>query len=186
MKRLIVFDLDGTLAESKSPLDPAMSKLLHKLLGIVRVAVISGDLLHWDRLGLVRYAPFQYIDFARLNNKDASLFPIAIPNHVGKMQMAILHRPLSPGTLPEETVYKGKEHIVNLDHISIWILYCPMPHEGIEPQHIGLFNSHHRLATPVSPWERLKIGGGTPPILTKHGWLIIYHGVTNLAMENEN
>ena len=23
----------------------------------------------------------------------------------------------------------------------------------------------------------LKIGGGTPPILTRHGWLIVYHGV---------
>ncbi|HEY5509660.1 MAG TPA: HAD-IIB family hydrolase [Prolixibacteraceae bacterium] len=42
MKRLIVFDLDGTIAESKSPLDPEMSKLLYNLLGIVRVAVISG------------------------------------------------------------------------------------------------------------------------------------------------
>jgi phosphomannomutase len=29
MKKLIVFDLDGTLAESKSPLDAEMSRLLH-------------------------------------------------------------------------------------------------------------------------------------------------------------
>ena len=42
MKELIVFDLDGTLAESKSPLDTEMSTLLHELLGIVKVAVISG------------------------------------------------------------------------------------------------------------------------------------------------
>lgn len=42
MKRLIVFDLDGTLAESKSSLEPEMSSLLHDLLGIVKVAVISG------------------------------------------------------------------------------------------------------------------------------------------------
>lgn len=42
MKKLIVFDLDGTLAESKSPLDAEMSGLLHDLLGIVKVAVISG------------------------------------------------------------------------------------------------------------------------------------------------
>jgi len=42
MKKLIVFDLDGTLAESKAPLDPEMSRLLHDLLGIVKVAVISG------------------------------------------------------------------------------------------------------------------------------------------------
>ena len=42
MKKLIVFDLDGTLAESKSSLDTEMSALLHDLLGIVKVAVISG------------------------------------------------------------------------------------------------------------------------------------------------
>jgi HAD superfamily hydrolase (TIGR01484 family) len=42
MKKLIVFDLDGTLAKSKSPLDAEMSILLHKLLGTAKVAVISG------------------------------------------------------------------------------------------------------------------------------------------------
>jgi len=42
VKKLIVFDLDGTLAGSKSPLDSEMSELLHHLLSIVKVAVISG------------------------------------------------------------------------------------------------------------------------------------------------
>ena len=42
MKKLIVFDLDGTLAESKSSLDAEMARLLNSLLGIVKVAVISG------------------------------------------------------------------------------------------------------------------------------------------------
>jgi phosphomannomutase len=42
VKKLIVFDLDGTLAESKSSLDTEMGGLLHELLGIVKVAVISG------------------------------------------------------------------------------------------------------------------------------------------------
>src|ERR1700730_4858200 len=42
VKKLIVFDLDGTLAGSKSPLDSEMSGLLHDLLLIVRIAVISG------------------------------------------------------------------------------------------------------------------------------------------------
>jgi predicted GH43/DUF377 family glycosyl hydrolase len=53
--------------------------------------------------------------------------------------------------------------------------------DGLKPNQVGLFNSHYRLATPVSPWERLKIGGGTPPILTRHGWLILYHGVSEIA-----
>ena len=42
MKKLIVFDLDGTLAESKSALDAEMAARLHDLLGVVKVAVISG------------------------------------------------------------------------------------------------------------------------------------------------
>ena len=42
MKRLIVFDLDGTIAQSKSSLDDEMSTLLGELLSIVKVAVISG------------------------------------------------------------------------------------------------------------------------------------------------
>jgi phosphomannomutase len=42
MKKLIVYDLDGTLAESKSSLDAEMAALLHDLVGIVKVAVISG------------------------------------------------------------------------------------------------------------------------------------------------
>jgi phosphomannomutase len=42
VKKLIVFDLDGTLAESKSPVDAEMSRLLHDLLGVVKVAIISG------------------------------------------------------------------------------------------------------------------------------------------------
>ncbi len=42
MKKLIVYDLDGTLAESKSVLAATMSALLHDLLGMVKVAIISG------------------------------------------------------------------------------------------------------------------------------------------------
>lgn len=41
-KKIIVFDLDGTLAESKQPLDAEMSELLDSLLKKYYVAVISG------------------------------------------------------------------------------------------------------------------------------------------------
>jgi phosphomannomutase len=39
---LLAFDLDDTLAPSKSPLDPEMAHLLGELLGVVEVCVISG------------------------------------------------------------------------------------------------------------------------------------------------
>jgi phosphomannomutase len=69
VKKLIVFDLDGTLAGSKSPLDSEMSGLLHDLLLIVKVAVISGgdwpqfekqllsNLPHDDRLANLSLLP---------------------------------------------------------------------------------------------------------------------------------
>ena len=42
MKRLVVFDLDGTLAQSKASIDSEMAELLGKLLGTVKAALISG------------------------------------------------------------------------------------------------------------------------------------------------
>ncbi|WGQ11367.1 HAD-IIB family hydrolase [Pedobacter gandavensis] len=42
MKKLIIFDLDGTLAESKAAIDPEMSVCLNDLLQVAQVAIISG------------------------------------------------------------------------------------------------------------------------------------------------
>jgi predicted GH43/DUF377 family glycosyl hydrolase len=143
-----------------------------------RIALaISEDLFHWVRIGLAAFEPFECIDFVNVDNKDASIFPVAIPNHAGKLQLALLHRPLFPGTRPEDIACKASPRIVDRDHESIWISYCPMPAAGMAPHRSGLLNSHHRLASPVSAWEHLKIGGGAPPMMTPLGWLILYHGV---------
>ena len=158
----------------------AMIYTAHSAIGPRIAFAISKDLFHWKRLGLATFESFMGIDFAHVDNKDASLFPIVIPNHAGKMQLGILHRPLFPGTLPEETACQAACREVDIEHESIWISYCPMGLDDPEAHHFGLFNSHHRLASPVSPWERLKIGGGTPPILTRHGLLIVYHGVNEV------
>lgn len=45
MKKLIIFDLDGTLAESKQPLTDPMAVLISELLAYTKVAVISGGAL---------------------------------------------------------------------------------------------------------------------------------------------
>lgn len=80
MKKLIVFDLNGTLALSKSSLGSEMAALLHDLLGIIKMAVISGgdwpqfetqllsNLLHDERFVNLSLLPtcgtmfFQYVD----------------------------------------------------------------------------------------------------------------------------
>jgi predicted GH43/DUF377 family glycosyl hydrolase len=141
---------------------------------------ISKDLFNWKRLGLAKFESYRGIDFVHVDNKDASLFPLALPNHAGKMQLALLHRPLFAGTRPEEMAcHKGRRD-VDPDHESIWISYSPIPPEGAGCEDLGLFNSHHRLASPVNAWARLKVGAGTPPVLTRLGWLVIYHGVCQI------
>ncbi len=147
-----------------------------------RIALaLSEDLFHWQRLGLATFAPYHGVKFGDVDNKDASLFPVAIPNPSKHPELAILHRPLFPGTRPHETACHPTSREVDLDRESIWISYCPTTLGSRALNHLGQFTSHHRLAAPVAPWERLKIGGGTPPILTKHGWLIIYHGVSEMT-----
>ncbi|MFY9659738.1 MAG: hypothetical protein WAJ97_03890 [Terriglobales bacterium] len=142
-------------------------------------AATSKDLFHWQRLGLVPFAAYQGIDLRNVDDKDACLFPTAIPNPSGEPELAMLHRPLFPGTRPEETAYAPASRDLNIGRESIWISYRPVSLEAFQPS-LEIQFSHHRLATPVSPWERLKIGCGTPPILTRHGWLIVYHGVREI------
>ena len=143
-----------------------------------RIALaISEDLFHWERLGLAVFLPHDGLHFNNVANKDGSVFPTAIEDPSGQPAMALIHRPLFPGTRPEETVHKSDSRWVDLEKECIWISYSSNTLESGKPNQVCLFTSHNRLASPVVPWERLKIGGGTPPILTRHGWMIIYHGV---------
>jgi beta-1,2-mannobiose phosphorylase / 1,2-beta-oligomannan phosphorylase len=147
-----------------------------------RIALaLSRDLLDWERRGVVTFAPYEGVDFGNVDDKDASVFPVAIPNPSGRPELALLHRPLLPGTRPEDIAVRPATRRVELDRESIWISYCPTGLDLADPGRALEFSSHHRLATPVSPWERLKIGGGAPPIRCKHGWLIVYHGVSEIA-----
>ena len=93
----------------------------------------SKDLFHWQRLGLATFLPYDGIEFDGVDNKDASVFPVAIPDPSGKPALAMLHRPLFPGTRPEETVRDPAAREVDLHRESIWISYCPMTTEGVSP-----------------------------------------------------
>jgi len=145
-----------------------------------RIALaVSEDIFHWRRLGLANFASADGIDFGTVDDKDASLFPAVIPDPSEEPELALLHRPLFPGTRPEETACSPATREVDVDRESIWISYCKMTLDR-RPFRAGKFTFHHRLASPVAPWERLKIGGGTPPILTRYGWMIVYHGVSEI------
>ena len=85
----------------------------------------SDDLFHWKRLGLATYAHWHGIELGNVDDKDASLFPVAIPNSTGKLELGMLHRPLFAGTQPKETARHHGKREVDLDRESIWISYCP-------------------------------------------------------------
>lgn len=138
-----------------------------------RIAIaVSDDLFHWRRLGLAIFQPFHDLPFDSVDDKDASIFPRLVPDPWGQPAIGLVHRPLFPGTRPEE---KSRLSTIT-DKECIWISYCHLGANGVEQQ-LGPFVSHRHLACPVADWDHLKIGGGAPPMLCRHGWLLIYHGV---------
>lgn len=144
-----------------------------------RIAIArSADLLEWERVGLARFNPYHDITMAGRDNKDACVFPDFINDPQGQPSVALLHRPLFPGTRPEEIV---STHVVSPDRAefqTIWISYWHWHATGDHYESSSRqFVSHRPLAMPEFAWEKLKIGAGTPPVLCRHGWLIVHHGV---------
>ncbi len=81
------------------------------------------------------------------NNKDAVLFPQRFDG-----RWAVLHRPDAGGI----------EHIWSAysQDLTHWgEPHCVLPEGG------------------GAAWDAVKVGAGPPPILTKRGWLLIFHGV---------
>lgn len=145
-----------------------------------RIAIaFSDDLLHWRRLGLATFRPYNRVAFDGVDDKDASVFLVLIADPSGEPAVALLHRQLFPGTRPEEKVRQSTSCSMDIHRESIWISYSRVTTNG-DDHHFGEFMAHHRLACPEAGWERLKIGGEAPPILHRRGWLIVYRGVHDI------
>lgn len=87
------------------------------------------------------------------DDKDAALFPCKING-----RWALLHRP-SPGG-----------HGIAQAGAHIWLSWSPdLVHWG---DHTILIHAREG-----GWWDANRIGLGPPPMLTEHGWLILYHGV---------
>jgi beta-1,2-mannobiose phosphorylase / 1,2-beta-oligomannan phosphorylase len=142
-----------------------------------RIAIaVSENLRAWRRLGLVSFDPHDRLEFTGVDNKDAAFFPQVV-SHPHGTGLAMLHRPFFYGTTPEELMEMGEDRSIDDKRECVWMSISRlMPGEGDLTQ-LTHFTDHHRLAVPEAPWERVKIGCGAPPLLTPHGWLLVYHGV---------
>jgi beta-1,2-mannobiose phosphorylase / 1,2-beta-oligomannan phosphorylase len=88
-----------------------------------------------------------------VDNRDVILFPEKVN---GKYVM--LHRPVE---------WVGPEYGCEVP--SIWLAFSDDLME---------WKDDFMLATSIFDWESKKLGGSTPPLRTKDGWLVIYHGVS--------
>jgi len=121
----------------------------------------SHDLLHWERLGLVAYTPLELsgrngrhtIDMQTVSNKDAAVFPQKIGG-----RYVLMHRPTFSSEVAQDTGISP----------SIWFSYST---------DLITWTDHHLIMSKEQAWESMKVGGGTPPVRTPQGWLIVYHGV---------
>jgi len=146
-----------------------------------RVALAwSRDLLHWERIGPAKFAymPRYRVDFDLYDNKDAYLFPQPVRDPNGKWALAMIHRPAH-----QQGGLIMPPHGVDEPRASMWISYCSLEDAQRDPAALLLWRDHTLLATPQQAWEHVKIGGGTPPVLTPWGWLTFYHGVSGRIVE---
>lgn len=65
-KKIIIADLDGTLAESKSPMDPEMAGIIARLLRFKHFAVISGGSYNQFLTQFVKSIPADGADLSHL------------------------------------------------------------------------------------------------------------------------
>ncbi len=89
---------------------------------------------------------------AEMDDRDVILFPEKING-----KFALLRRPLQ---------MVGPEH--GTKYPSIWISFS---------EDLQNWSTPELVARPMFDWEDNRIGGSTPPIKTKRGWLVLYHGV---------
>ena len=123
------------------------------------------DFLKYTRLGV--------ITTKGSNNKDVVLFPEKMSQQ--QQQSSVLSSSSSNNTdgagkyffLHRPSGWIGSKYGVNKP--SIWL--------G-EGNALTNFEKHTLLLKPEEDWEELKVGAGPPPIKTRTGWLVIYHGVS--------
>lgn len=110
---------------------------------------VTKDFRNFTRLGRITEPS--------LDDRDVILFPEKIDG-----KYAMLHRPKQ---------YIG-EKFQGVKEPSMWIKFSEdlLNWESKE--------SHLLITGRENSWEE-KIGGSTPPIRTKDGWLVLYHGVEN-------
>jgi beta-1,2-mannobiose phosphorylase / 1,2-beta-oligomannan phosphorylase len=140
---------------------------------VTQGAIVEASTALATTTDFLKYARLGVITSKGSNNKDVVLFPEKMSgqesselslssasnnNTERASKYFFLHRPSS---------WIGSRY--GVDKPSIWL--------G-EGNALTNFEKHTLLVKPEEDWEELKVGAGPPPIKTRTGWLVIYHGVS--------
>lgn len=139
---------------------------------------VSKDCVEWRRLGpvLFSYEEEWFADFNLFDNKDAFFFPEPVRNPAGEWSLALVHRP--DFDVGDEEPFLTLPRGIEEARPGMWISYVSLEDVQHNLGRLVDARQHQPLAFARQPWEELKIGGGTPPVRTESGWLMVYHGVS--------
>lgn len=141
-----------------------------------RIALaLSHDGITFERLGLMRFAQPGMVDG---DDKDAAFFPEPVISPAGVESLAFYHRPmLHLSAVDGRAAIPMIERMPFEDRESIRIGYVPL--EAVRNDRDALLDVHESVVvlSPNDDWGSIKVGGGTPPVRVREGWLSLYHGV---------
>jgi beta-1,2-mannobiose phosphorylase / 1,2-beta-oligomannan phosphorylase len=134
----------------------------------------TNDFLEYTRLGV--------ITSKGSNNKDVVLFP----EKFGQLQQSSVLSSSSSSSLSSSSSSSNDMDRANkyffLHRPSSWVgskYGADKPSIWLgEGNALTNFEKHTLLLKPEEDWEEVKVGAGPPPIKTRAGWLLIYHGVS--------
>ena len=140
-----------------------------------RIAVaLSNDAYHWERLGLVTFAP----GLPQGDDKDGVFFPEPVLSPDGVRSIALYHRPmLRLSTMDGKAAIPTLLDLAPEERESTRIAYIPL--ESVLHDVKNLLDARESVLVlaPDAPWCRIKTGAGTPPVRIDEGWFSIFHGV---------
>jgi len=182
MKDLVIFDLDGTLAPSKSSLDEEMAGLLGRLVAIVKVAIISGGALaqfekqvlaflpHDERLKNLSLLPTCGTQFYRFEGAWKKLYSEDFSAAEKKTIIAALNRAVDQAGL------RAKNHWGDLiedrdSQITFSALgqQAPLPDKQAWDPDFAKRKTIEGILAPMIPGFSIRLGGATSIDVTRPG-----------------
>lgn len=135
---------------------------------------LSEDAWHWERLGLVQFPA----SLGAGDDKDAAFFPEPVLSPSGVRSLAFYHRPMLPGVaLDAQSAMSAIMAMPACERESISIAYVALDDVLRDRKNLLSVRETKQVMCPDAGWGRVKLGGGTPPVLIEEGWMSLYHGV---------